>query len=355
MYAVVGTKSALLGGRAIIQPHRNDSRSGAAGASIFISAPRPTGVASLVHSVNIRPRRSLHARLCVVRATLSTTELSGTFAIEGIDVLEGTGGLPKIRLHNKDKSEAEIYLHGGVITSWKSQGTELLHIRPDAVFDGVKPISGGMPHCFPQFGPGALQQHGFGRNVSWSVASSSNENDTPSVTLELRDGEYSRGMWDYKFLVKYTISLEAEKLKTELVVKNVDQKHFSFTTALHSYFSAKIEDVVITGLNGLKALDKHPVTKEPVETEETRDLVTFGGFVDRVYLDAPKRVVLRNGLGKTIAIENEGWPDAVVWNPYQTMKNYYKDFVCIENATVKEAMELQPGESWTAKTQFGVE
>jgi glucose-6-phosphate 1-epimerase len=37
-----------------------------------------------------------------------------------------------------------------------------------------------------------------------------------------------------------------------------------------------------------------------------RDVVTFEGFVDRVYLDAPSRVVLRNGLGKTVAIENEG-------------------------------------------------
>lgn len=27
--------------------------------------------------------------------------------------------------------------------------------------DGSKPISGGVPHCFPQFGPGEIQQHGF--------------------------------------------------------------------------------------------------------------------------------------------------------------------------------------------------
>jgi D-hexose-6-phosphate mutarotase len=33
------------------------------------------------------------------------------------------------------------------------------------------------------------------------------------------------------------ISLEADTLKTELVVKNVDEKPFSFTTALHTYFA----------------------------------------------------------------------------------------------------------------------
>ena len=34
---------------------------------------------------------------------------------------------------------------------------------------GSKPISGGLPHCFPQFGPGEIQQHGFARNLDWEV------------------------------------------------------------------------------------------------------------------------------------------------------------------------------------------
>ena len=27
---------------------------------------------------------------------------------------------------------------------------QVLYVRPDAVFDKSKPISGGIPHCFPQ-------------------------------------------------------------------------------------------------------------------------------------------------------------------------------------------------------------
>jgi glucose-6-phosphate 1-epimerase len=27
--------------------------------------------------------------------------------------------------------------------------------------------SGGLPHCWPQFGPGEIQVHGFARNVDW--------------------------------------------------------------------------------------------------------------------------------------------------------------------------------------------
>jgi D-hexose-6-phosphate mutarotase len=36
-------------------------------------------------------------------------------------------------------------------------GDEVLYVRPDAVFDKSKPISGGIPLCFPQasqLGPG---------------------------------------------------------------------------------------------------------------------------------------------------------------------------------------------------------
>lgn len=45
-------------------------------------------------------------------------------------------------------------------------GDEVLYVRPDAVFDKSKPISGGVPICFPQFGPGPMQQHGFARNLA---------------------------------------------------------------------------------------------------------------------------------------------------------------------------------------------
>ena len=50
-----------------------------------------------------------------------------------------------------------------------SEGTEWIAVRPDSKMDGSKPISGGLSHCFPQFGPGPIQQHGFARNLNWSV------------------------------------------------------------------------------------------------------------------------------------------------------------------------------------------
>ena len=47
----------------------------------------------------------------------------------------------------------QVTLFGACITSFKqANGSEVLYMRPDAVFDKSKPISGGIPHCFPQVG-----------------------------------------------------------------------------------------------------------------------------------------------------------------------------------------------------------
>jgi len=59
----------------------------------------------------------------------------------GVKVTEGEGNLPKLVLTSPAGSEAEIYLFGGCITSWKvPSGKDLLFVRPDAVFNKKKPI-----------------------------------------------------------------------------------------------------------------------------------------------------------------------------------------------------------------------
>jgi hypothetical protein len=60
-------------------------------------------------------------------------------------------GLEFVRLLSDNGSSAEVYLYGGVVTSYKdADGTEFIAVRPDAKMDGSKPISGGLSHCWPQ-------------------------------------------------------------------------------------------------------------------------------------------------------------------------------------------------------------
>ena len=94
--------------------------------------------------------------------------------------------LKSIELKHPSGSSATVYPFGATVTSYKAphevlfvrsapDGTSppsltfFFSSRPDAKFDGSKPISGGIPHCFPQFGPGKIQQHGFARNLVWNV------------------------------------------------------------------------------------------------------------------------------------------------------------------------------------------
>lgn len=273
----------------------------------------------------------------------------------GVRVTEGEGNLPKVVLTSPHGSEAEIYLFGGCITSWKvPSGKDLLFVRPDAVFNKKKPISGGVPHCFPQFGPGAIQQHGFARNLDWSVVDSDNADGNPVVTLLLKDGPYSRSMWDFGFQALYKVILNSKSISTELIITNTDNKPFSFTSALHTYFSASVTGASVKGLKGCKTLDKELDPANPVEGKEERDVVIFPGFVDRVYLDAPSELQLDNGLGDVITIKNTNWSDAVLWNPHLQMEACYKDFVCVENAQIGN-VQLEPQQSWTAKQHLSVD
>ncbi|KAG0570012.1 hypothetical protein M758_6G127200 [Ceratodon purpureus] len=225
--------------------------------------------------------------------------LNCKFGCPGVRVESGKGGLPKVCLC-VDGSVAEVYLHGACITSWKPVGaaTDLLFVRPDNDFKPPKPISGGIPHCFPQFGPGKIQQV-----VLWPT-----------------------------------------KLNTHITVQNTDSKPFEFSTALHSYFRAAISGVQVKGLQGCRFLTKDKV---PLKGCERRDSITFTGFYDCLYFNAPNSLQLDNGLGTTIGIHNHGWTDAVLWSPMDQIASW-REFVCVENA-VLDPVSLCPCGTWSAE------
>ena len=289
----------------------------------------------------------------------TATELQREFGIEGsVEFGSGEGGLPCVVLSHACGAEATVYLYGACVASWiQPGGHEVLYVRPDAVFDRSKPISGGIPLCFPQFGPGAMQQHGFARNLDWRVAATSadfNPDDKdPEVELVLEDNDFTRAMFPHKFLCSYVITLHNDVLRTRYTVVNKDDKPFSFTGALHSYFEvAGIENAQVLGLQELTYLDKVPDPESPAVCEETAPTVRFGGETDRVYLGAPGSVQLDIGTGAAVEIQSSNWPDCVVWNPWTAMEACYREFCCVENAVAREPVTLQPGEEWTGKADF---
>uniref|UniRef100_A0A7S1Z1Q5 glucose-6-phosphate 1-epimerase n=1 Tax=Trieres chinensis TaxID=1514140 RepID=A0A7S1Z1Q5_TRICV len=256
-------------------------------------------------------------------------------------------GLEYVKLVHPDTgATSEVYLYGGVVTSYiDGEGTEFIAVRPDAKMDGSKPISGGLSHCWPQFGPGEIQQHGFARNVMWTVASMS---DT-SVTLEMAPSDYTKEMWDKDFLCSFTATLESDRLSTKMHVENKgEEDSFDFQAALHSYFTVSaIADLEIAGsFEGKEFLNKMVGDEGEMQTEE-RSVITIGEEYDRVYKGVNDPVLKDKGTGKTLAVLNEaGWEDTVLWNPYGNEGMGYDNFVCVESVKF-DPVTLEAGGSWT--------
>jgi len=214
--------------------------------------------------------------------------------------------------------------------------------------------------CFPRFGPSEdMQQHGFARNLDWEIASTSADpqpdDRDPEVQLVLSDNDYTREMWPYKFKVIYSVSLHGETLRTDMRVINEDDKPFTFTAALHSYFEvAGIDKAAVVGLKGKTYLDKVKDAENPPKAPDTNEVVKFKGPVDSVYLDAGDYVELDVGTGAAVGITSDGWKDAVVWSPWTAMENCYKEFCCVERGVCAEPVTVEAGKSWRGTMDLSV-
>mmetsp|Transcript_4212 Transcript_4212/g.5482 ORF Transcript_4212/g.5482 Transcript_4212/m.5482 type:complete len:341 (-) Transcript_4212:96-1118(-) len=259
-----------------------------------------------------------------------------------VGLMTNDHGLEYVKLVNGDSS-ADIYLLGGVVTSYVKDAVEYIAVRPDAKMDGSKPISGGLSHCWPQFGPGEIQQHGFARNLNWTVTS---QTDT-SVVLQLLPSDYTKEMWDKDFECTFTVTLEDDQLVTKMNVDNKQESEsFDFQAALHSYFTvSSLENLGISGsFKGKEFLNKM-VGEGEMQTEE-RETITISEEYDRVYKGVNDPVLNDSGTGKKLSVVNTaGWEDTVLWNPYGDEGMGYNNFVCVESVKF-DPVTLEAGASW---------
>ena len=254
--------------------------------------------------------------------------------------------LKTVSLKNAKGDTATVYQFGACVTSYTKGGVDVLAVRPDAKLDGSKPISGGIPFCFPQFGPGAIQQHGFARNLDWDVTESSES----KVVFSLSESEYTLAMWPYKFNAKYTVTLKDDELATDFTVTNTDDKPFDFTAALHTYWSISgTKNIKITSpdFKGASFLDK--TASPPATVTSSSDEVLITKETDSVYAGVAGDVQLVDSKRKApLTIANTlGWSDTVVWNPYGDEGMGAESFVCVESAQASSPVVLQPAEYWT--------
>jgi glucose-6-phosphate 1-epimerase len=269
---------------------------------------------------------------------LRKLEISGRIAI-----VSGNGGLPKI-IVKTGWSAAEIYPHGAHITRFQKNGEPpLLFLSQSSLFAADKPIRGGVPICFPWFGPreGAAL-HGFARVTEWKLDETAVA-PGGAVTLRFHLPESACVSTDWPAANTNFVVTVADKLTMELTVTNPSKEDFSFEDCLHTYFAGgDVTKISITGLKGFHYLDK---TDNFARKLESGDAIEISSEVDRVFPNTTGAVEIRDAsLHRVIRIEKTGSASTVVWNPWiakaKSMADFgddeFKQMVCVESGNVAE-------------------
>jgi len=277
-----------------------------------------------------------------------------------IQFVVGNGGLLLAKLRLQSGTATEVYLHGAHVANFTTEtGQEVFFMSSKAIFNESKAIRGGIPVIFPQFGPGKLPQHGFARNSNdWVVtetrAPSANE---ASLTLQLKDTEDSRKLWNHSFVATIVVRITYDELNKSrffqsFSVTNTNVKEeFEFTNALHTYFSIPdIHCTTVTPMNSLTYNDKPTGTVQ----KQNQDAVQFTGETDRVYHNAPNKLVIHIP-NHNIVIEKSDFKDAVLWNAWAELSKTiadlspddWKRYVCCEVGNIATPVRLAPSHSWT--------
>ncbi len=294
-------------------------------------------------------------------------ELDDKFSIEGeVGFAELEEDLVFIMVSNKH-ADAEICLYGAHVTSFKPRGNmDLLWMSPESSFEVGKPIRGGIPVCFPWFGPHKTDiekpQHGFARLMYWDVISTGTNSAAETVVkLGLKSSEETKAYWPCDFYAELTIVV-GKKLTETLKVTNTSNEPFTYTCALHTYYNlSAIDSISIEGLSGLTYYNQ--LTGENGVQEEEK--LEIADALTRHYLDTETPVIIDDSaFRRRIKVDKTGSKVTTVWNPgAETCANIgdlpddgYETFVCIEATNAFDyPINLNPDESFETSAIIGID
>jgi len=228
---------------------------------------------------------------------------------------------------------------------------ERLYLSPGAQLDGVGPIRGGVPVCFPQFNQrGNLPKHGFARVLPWQLKSWSAHADCAELSLALTESAATQALWPCHFELVLALTLTPGRLHMRLTLHNRGDQVLTFTGALHSYLRLHaLEDCRLSGLGAQSEWDA---------VRDTHGLgaqaLRFDGEFDRVYRASLLPLELDSGQSRLSLTQGGGWSDTVVWNPgaqkcaqlADMPPDGYRHMLCVEAARVFEPAQVEAGASW---------
>lgn len=294
-------------------------------------------------------------------------QLNSKFGIPGhVEWVNGAGGLPFISVRNQTAT-AMLSLHGGQILSFMpaSQSTDMLFLSKKSFYEDGKAIRGGIPVCWPWFGPDpkGLQRpnHGFVRNHFWHVIGTASDETETQITLQFTHNDKTEATWTSPFSLTLEFTI-GHHLSLKLTTQNTGDKPFSITQAFHTYFRVgDIRQIRVLGLENCRYFDKLEQGKQKTQI----GTVTIAEEVDRIYEDVDNRIILEDPtLNRRIEIVSQHCKTGVVWNPWiKSSKKMadlgsqdYKHFACVETGNIAfDLIQIPPGGEHSLLTQYLIE
>jgi glucose-6-phosphate 1-epimerase len=297
-------------------------------------------------------------------------QLNDRIRIPGVaEIITDRGGLAALWIQGSDASQgtaATIYLHGAHVASFHPHGgEELLWLSQKSHWMPDKPIRGGVPLCFPWFGPNAanptLPAPGFARTRPWTLHSvEKNAEGGVSATLQLDSTTATRAFWPYTFTLLHRITVGRD-LRMALEMHNHGKTPFTFEEAQHTYFAVgDVRQLAVKGLAGAAYIDKVDGQKQKRQEGD----IAIAAETDRVYLDTAAPITIEDPLKRRrITVRKENSNTTVVWNPWIAKAKAMADFgdeewpgmLCVETCNVgPAAVTLAPGQSHLMTTQIQV-
>lgn len=279
------------------------------------------------------------------------------FAVPGkINIDAGCGGLPRISLATP-LCRGEIYLHGAHITAWQPAGhAPVLWMSTQSWFAQEKPIRGGIPICWPWFGPSTQQgqpAHGFARLADWTLENvETNAECTVIVSLGLKSTEPAASL-------RLTARFGSE-LRVELTATNTGNTSFPVSEAFHTYLAVEdIRGVSIRGLEGAAGWDR---VAEPFQITG-HEVLSVGAETDLMFNNHIGEVMVQDTT-RTVRVSKRGSLSTVIWNPWIAKAARMPDFgdhewpgmLCVEAANaLSDSYTLAPGATHTLATTLEVD
>lgn len=297
--------------------------------------------------------------------TVST--LNDRFAIKGqVLFQDGPDGVVLVDVRNRHAT-ARISLQGAQVVHWAPLSeSSVIWLSRAAKFAPGKSVRGGVPVCWPWFGPHANEPtfpgHGFARTVDWDVVSiRSLEDGRTQLAFRLRENNTTRNQWPHNTPLECRI-LVGDTLEIELVTKNEEDTIVTITEALHTYFEiGDIGEIKIHGLEDTEYLDKVDEGQRKIQ----HGPVTLTSEVDRIYVDTRAECVIDDPvLQRRIHISKHGSDSTVVWNPWiekakkmgDLGEDGYRHMVCVESGNAAEnVVTIAPGESHKMWVRYRIE